>query len=143
KSDRLVRERTDTMPAPALPRYVDAVIRAAASGLALIAATTWAAVELRAPAASVPRKTSTSLPLTATLSGWLLPVWLRNSDMTWLPPSWPQSLAVSTTAEACATAAETSTGSTLNVKSPRSPRKPEISKLYVPAAVSVRLMVSG
>ncbi len=89
KSDRLTRARGWTIELPVMPRYVVAESSAAASGLALIAATTWAAVELRAPAASVARKTSTSLPLTATLSGWLLPVWLRNSAMTWLPPSWP------------------------------------------------------
>ena len=45
------------------------------------------------------------LPLTSTLSGLLARAWLRNSAMTLLPPSWPQSLAVSTTAEACAVAA--------------------------------------
>ena len=105
-----------------MPRYVAAVSSAAASGLALIAATTWAAVELRAPAASVARKTSTSLPLTATLSGWLLPVWLRNSAMTWLPPSWPQSLAVSTIPAVWVVWIR-------NVKSPTSPWKPETSKV--------------
>ena len=38
---------------------------------------------------------------------------------------------------------EPSTGWTLNVKSPRSPAKPEISKLYVPAAGSVCTTTSG
>ena len=69
--------------------------------------------------------------------------WLRNSAWTWLPPSWPQSLAVSTTAEAAEAAAEPDVGWTLNVKSPRSPWKPEITKVYVPATVNVRLMSSG
>ena len=35
------------------------------------------------------------------------------------------------------------TGWTLNVKSPRSPWKPETSNVYVPAVVNVRLMNSG
>ncbi len=56
---------------------------------------------------------------------------------------WPHSLAVSTTAAAAAVAAVPVCGSTLNVKSPRSPSKPEISKVYVPAVASVRLMNSG
>ena len=93
---------------------------AAASGLRLIASTTALAVELGAPSAPVARKTSISLPLTSTRSGRLVPVWARNSAMTWLPPSWPQSEAVSTTAEE-------NTSWTWNVKSPRSPSKPETS----------------
>jgi hypothetical protein len=88
---------------------------AAASGLALIAAATSAAVDFDAPAASVARKTSIRLPLTSTVSGRLgVGPWARNSVRTALPPSWPQALEVRVTDEVV-------TGTILNVKSPRSP----------------------
>ena len=115
-----MRARGWAMPAPRLPRYVVAMTSAEAAGLALIAATTCPAVELSAPELSVPRETEISLSVTATLSGWFAAPGLRNSAWTWLPPSWPQSLVVSTTAE-------WTTSWTWNVKSPRSPWKPETS----------------
>ena len=94
--------RTGTTPAPALPRYVVAVTSAAAAGLALIAATTCAAVLVSAPVSLVARLTTMSLPVTATLSGELFAPGFLNSAVTSSPPRWPHSLAVSTTAAACA-----------------------------------------
>src|ERR1700754_2791560 len=148
KSDSATRARTGTTPAPALPAHGYAVTSALAGALALMAATPCAAVLVSAPLEFVARLTVMSLPVmsfgaTATLSGESATPGLRNSARIWLPPSWPQALAVSTTAEACACAADTSTGWILSVKSPRSPWKPKTSKVYVPAVVNVRLMTSG
>ena len=119
--------RTGTTPAPALLRYVMALTSADAAGLALIAATTCAAVLVSAPVSLVARLTTMSLPVTATLSGALLAPGFLNSAVTSSPPRWPHSLVVSTTAAAAETAAEPEVGWTLSVKSPMSPWKPEIS----------------
>ena len=70
KSDRLPFVRPWTIPAPAFPRYVCATSFAKA-GLALIAATTSAAVLASAAAASVARLTARSLPVNVTESGEL------------------------------------------------------------------------
>ena len=69
-----------------------------AAGLALIAATTCAAVLVGAPAASVAEETTRSLPATLTVSGEFGAPGLRNSAVMSLPPSWPQAREVSTTA---------------------------------------------
>ena len=70
------------------------VTSAAASGLALIAATTCAAVLVSAPVSLVARLTTMSLPVTSTLSGASLAPGFLNSAVTWSPPVWPHSLAV-------------------------------------------------
>ena len=129
KSSRFTLARTGTTPAPVLPRYVVALTSAAAAGLALIAATTCAAVLVSAPVSLVARLTTMSLPVTATLSGALATPGFLNSAVTSSPPVWPHSNAVSTTAEAAEAAALPEVGWTMNVKSPRSPWKPNISKV--------------
>ena len=68
KSDRFPFVRDCVMPAPALPRYVVATSFAKA-GLALIAATTCAAVLVSAPVGPVPRRTLRSLPANVTVRG--------------------------------------------------------------------------
>ncbi len=93
-----------TMPAPALVRYSAAVTSALASVEALIAATTWAAVLVTTPAASVAAWTVIAFPLTVTLSALLAPS-LTICAVRLLPPSWPQASAVRTTALACSAAA--------------------------------------
>ena len=101
KSDRLTFARGSTTPSPAFPRYVTATSFAFASGLALIAATTCAAVLVSAPVPSVASRTSRSLPVTCTDSGassW--PGWMNSAVMS-LPPSWPHARDVSTTARDC------------------------------------------
>ena len=79
KSERVTRARGWAMPMPRLPRKVVAVTSAEAAGLALMASTTFFAVELSAPALSVPRMTSISLSVTVTPSGWSARPGLRNS----------------------------------------------------------------
>ena len=49
--------------------------------------------------AFVPSRTVTALPVTWTVSGRLLPVWVTNSTVTSLPPSWPQAAVLTTTAD--------------------------------------------
>ena len=63
KSDSCTRARTWTTPAPALPAHVYAVTSALAASLALIAATTCAAVLVSAPVEFVARLTVMSLPV--------------------------------------------------------------------------------
>jgi hypothetical protein len=78
------------------PRYVSATTSALAAGSALIAETTWAAVLVRAPEASVARVTRMSFPVTLTLNGeFATPS--RNSAVTSFPPSWPHARVVRTT----------------------------------------------
>jgi len=55
----------------------------------LIASTTCLAVEVTAPLPSVARETETSLPVTATLSGWLAAPGLSSSVCTSLLFCWP------------------------------------------------------
>ena len=71
---------------------------ALAAGLALIAATTCAAVLLTAPAASVPSVTLIARPETSTASGAFAPEPATSCAVRPLPPSWPQAFEVSTTA---------------------------------------------
>src|SRR6478609_5955436 len=66
QSLRLLEGVAETTPAPVLVRYSAAVTSLAASVLALIAATTWAAVLVIAPAASVAAWTVMALPATVT-----------------------------------------------------------------------------
>ena len=77
-----------------------AVTSAEAAGLALIAATTCAAVLASAPVAFVARLTTMSLPVTTTLSGASAAPGLRSSIDRLLPPSWPQAVDVTFIAEA-------------------------------------------
>ena len=87
-----------TTPAPVFVRYLAAVASAVASGSALMAATTCAAVLVTAPVSLVARLTVIALPETVTPSGRLLAPGLRSSTVTSLPPSWPHAPEVSTTA---------------------------------------------
>ena len=73
------------MPAPALPRYVAAHRIEDADGSAFSAATTCAAVLVRAPAPSVARLTVIARPLVLTESGELGAPGLTNCIVTWLP----------------------------------------------------------
>src|SRR3954452_16037681 len=73
------------MPVPALPRYVAAHRIAAADGSAFSAATTCAAVLVRAPALFVARLTVMARPLTLTDSGESGAPGVRNCIVTWLP----------------------------------------------------------
>ena len=66
-----------------------------------------------------------SVPVTATPSGELATPGLRNSAVTWSPPSWPQALEVSTTV----LIGPLVTFWIVNVKSPRSPSKPRTSNV--------------
>ena len=66
---------------------------ALAPGLALIAATTCAAVLVGPPLAFVARFTVTRLPSTNTESGWFAALGFTNSAITLLPPRWPHSRA--------------------------------------------------
>ena len=109
KSDRITRARGCTMPDAGHDRRLHVVDTRVntfattswlAAGCALIASTTWAPVLERAPDASVPRFTTMSLSVTATLSGELAALGFRNSALMSLPPSWPHAREVSTTAPA-------------------------------------------
>ena len=102
-----------------------AVTSAAASGLALIASTTCLAVELGAPLASVARKASISLPLTAMLSGRLLPVWVAELGHDLVAAV--LAVVLGGQHDRASRTREPDLGWTLNVKSPRSPWKPETS----------------
>ncbi len=87
------------MPAPVLVRYLLAVTSPATPSVALIASTTWLAVLVTAPAASVAAWTVIALPLTETVSGTFAPS-LTICAVRLLPPSWPHALEVRTTARA-------------------------------------------
>src|SRR3954451_17060028 len=62
-----------TTPAPVFVRQSDALTRVETCGWALIAATTWAAVLVIAPPASVAGLMLILLPARATLSAWSFP----------------------------------------------------------------------
>src|SRR3954451_9999743 len=90
-----------TTPAPVFVRHSDALTSVEICGWALIAATTWAAVLVIAPLASLAGLMLILLPARATLSAWLFAV----GPLIWaarqLPPRWPQLLEVRTTVPFC------------------------------------------
>src|SRR3954447_13162292 len=89
-----------TTPAPVLVRHSDALTRVETCGWALIAATTWAAVLVIAPLASVAGLMLTLLPARATLSALFAAgalIWAARL----LPPRWPHDFEVSTTVPFC------------------------------------------
>ena len=85
------------MPAPALPRIVNAFSRALAAGAALIAATIWAAVLEGALVALVARLTVRSFPTIVTESGESGTPGFTSWAVSSLPPSWPIASDSSTT----------------------------------------------
>ena len=119
--------RAGTTPAPALLRYVVALTSADAAGLALIAATTCAAVLVSAPVSLVARLTTMSLPVTATLSGGVVGARVLELGGDLVAAEVAPVLGGQHDRGGRGTAAEPEVGWTLNVKSPMSPWKPEIS----------------
>ena len=98
KSDKAWLAVGTGLLAPASPRYVSAVTSAEADTLALIAATTCAAVLASAPLPLVARPTETRFPMTETESGAFGAPGSSRRAETVLPPSSPSAFEVRITA---------------------------------------------
>ena len=86
------------MPAPALPPYVYAFTSALAAGLALIAATTWAAVLVSAPVGARRQVDDDVVAGDGDESGESFAPGFLNSAVIRLPPRWPMAFENSCTA---------------------------------------------